>query len=208
MSQVLVNNVVNPWATVLLAHGAGAGMDTDFMNAISDGLSQHQIQVVRFEFPYMAKRRHTGKKSPPNRLPILQQTFQEHIYQLPAPLFLAGKSMGGRVATTIVQSSTAMGAIAYGYPFHPPGRPEKLRIEHLTEISKRLLIVQGSRDPFGKRIENPLQWLPHHAQLTWLEDGDHSFKPRKSSGRTLEQNISEAVEATVIFMDATLKLGT
>ena len=128
----------------------------------------------------------------------------EQIQKLPEPLFVAGKSMGGGVATTILESSKALGAIAYGYPFHPPGRPEKLRIEHFENMKKSLLIVQGTRDPFGKKEEKPQQWLPEHAQLTWLEDGEHSFKPRKSSGRTLEQNIGEAVEATVAFIDTVL----
>ena len=205
MSDTLVNQVKNPKANVLLAHGAGAGMDTDFMDGIAKGLSQHKIHVVRFEFSYMAKRKVTGKKSPPSRLPRLQEEFVEQIQKLPDPLFIAGKSMGGRVATTILESSKALGAIAYGYPFHPPGRPEKLRIEHFENMKKSLLIVQGTRDPFGKEEEDPQQWLPEHARLTWLEDGEHSFKPRKSSGRTLEQNIAEAVEATVAFIEVTLK---
>jgi len=205
MSDTLVNQVTNPKANVLLAHGAGAGMDTDFMNAIAGGLSTHKIHVVRFEFSYMAKRKVTGKKSAPSRLPQLQEEFLEQIQTLPEPLFVAGKSMGGRVATTMLESSKALGAIAYGYPFHPPGRPEKLRIEHFETMTKSLLIVQGTRDPFGKEEEDPQQWLPEQARLTWLEDGEHSFKPRKSSGRTLEQNITEAVEATVAFIEMTLK---
>ena len=151
MSDVLINNVENPKAVVLLAHGAGAGMDTDFMSAIAKGLSQHEIHVVRFEFPYMVKRRSTGKKTPPNRLPLLQEEFLEHANELSGPLFIAGKSMGGRVATTILESSKALGSIAYGYPFHPPGRPEKLRIEHFESMTKPLLIIQGTRDPFGKK---------------------------------------------------------
>ncbi len=212
MGKVLVNETENPVVTLLLAHGAGAGMDTQFMNCLAEGLVQYDIRVCRFEFPYMVKRRITGKKSPPNRMPILLEAFSEQINSFKMqnrlePLFIGGKSMGGRVATMLIESSDILGSIAYGYPFHPPGKPDSLRIEHLQGLSKPLLVVQGSRDPFGKREENPEQWLPSTAQLKWLEDGDHSFKPRKSSGRTLVQNLNEAIDQTVTFIDAVLKTG-
>ena len=159
MSNTLENTANDHTVTLLLAHGAGAGMDTDFMNGIAEGVASHGIRVIRFEFPYMVKRRLEGKKSPPNRLPILQASFLEQLQSIEGPVVIGGKSMGGRVATTILESSTAIAGVALGYPFHPPGKPDKLRIEHLVSIEKPLLVLQGTRDPFGKEIENPANYL-------------------------------------------------
>lgn len=202
MSNCLVNTPEEHTITLLLAHGAGAGMDTDFMNGVAEGVSSHGVQVIRFEFPYMVKRRLEGKKSPPNRLPVLQSSFLEQIEAIEGTVVIGGKSMGGRVATTILESSTAIAGIVLGYPFHPPGKPEKLRIEHFAGITKPLLVLQGVRDPFGKQSEDPAKWLPESATLTWIPDGEHSFKPRKSSGRTLEDNIQFAVAQIVAFISA------
>ena len=175
-------------------------METPFMTLIAEGLASHAIKVVRFEFPYMIKRRLTGKKSPPNSLSILQDAFLDQLNVLDGSIVIGGKSMGGRIATTILEESKAVAAIALGYPFHPPGKPEKLRVEHFTSVTKPLLVLQGTRDPFGKEDETPQKWLPSSGKLSWIPDGEHSFKPRKSSGRTLVQNLDQAVSDMVHFI--------
>ena len=109
-------------------------MDTPFMEFFAQELSKHGYRVVRFEFPYMAERRTTGKKKPPNRQPILEETWLQVIAQFPTDkLYIGGKSMGGRVASMVADRQQVRGAICLGYPFHPPGKPEKLRIEHLQQ---------------------------------------------------------------------------
>ena len=191
---IIENGPTDATLTVLLAHGAGAGMDTPFMNAIAEGLGELGWRVKRFEFPYMEKSRERGKKSPPNSLPKLQEAFLSEVHACTGPVVLAGKSMGGRVATTVLESSSAIGCVALGYPFHPPGKPDSLRIEHLQSIQKPLMVLQGERDPFGKREEFPNDWLPNGTELHWIPDGEHSFKARKKSEATTEGNLKLAVE--------------
>ena len=191
---IIENGPATASLTILLAHGSGAGMDTPFMNAIAEGLGDLGWRVRRFEFPYMVKSRERGKKSPPNALPKLQEAFFTEIKSCTGPLVIGGKSMGGRVATTILERSTAVGCVALGYPFHPPGNPTKLRTEHLQTIQKPLMVLQGERDPFGKKEEFPNLWLPNGAELHWIPDGEHSFKARKTSEATTEGNLQLVVE--------------
>jgi len=179
-------------------------MDSPFMQAIARGLVAHGVTVVRFEFPYMDQRRRTQRRSPPNRMPVLEHTFEQVLAALPRGErpFIGGKSMGGRVATQIADRVDARGVIALGYPFHPPRQPDKLRVEHLRALRTRCLIVQGTRDPLGDQAEVGSYALARTIRLAWLEDGDHSFAPRQASGRTLEQNLAQAVQAVVTFIRA------
>ena len=171
------------------------------MQAFADGLADTGLRVVRFEFPYMQRRRETGKRSGPDRLPVLMDTWRAVIdAQDASRVVIGGKSMGGRIASMIADEAKVTGLVCLGYPFHPPGRPEKLRTDHLAELETPTLIVQGSRDPFGRPEEVEGYRLSKAIRVVWLEDGDHSFKPRKSSGRTEEQNIAEAVAAMCEFM--------
>jgi predicted alpha/beta-hydrolase family hydrolase len=194
--------------TVALAHGAGAPMDSPFMDAVARGLAENGLRVARFEFPYMAKRRKEGTKKPPDRAPVLLQTWRDMIDRLGRDrLIIGGKSMGGRIASmiaaTLEQEGTPVSGVAcLGYPFHPPGKPERLRTEHLETIKTPTLILQGERDPFGKRDEVEAYNLSDAVQLHWLADGDHGFKPRKASGRTEAENIDEAVAVLVEFAGA------
>ena len=187
--------------TLILAHGAGAGMDTPFMEHLASGIAKHGIRVIRFEFPYMQDRRTTGKKKPPNPMRILEEEWLLQIDAVEGDnIIIGGKSMGGRVATRVLSKSKAIGCVVFGYPFHPPRKPEKLRVAHLHEITKPMLILQGTRDPFGNREEGIASYIPKSGILHWLEDGEHSFKPRKASGRTWEQNLEAAVAKTVAFI--------
>jgi predicted alpha/beta-hydrolase family hydrolase len=201
---LLIDGPKSPRFTVVFAHGAGLGMDAPFMTAIAEGLAAKGCRVVRFEFPYMAERRASGKRRPPDRAPVLMETFTNAIAQAdaaPGGLVLAGKSMGGRMATMLADGAGAAAVLVYGYPFHPPGKPEKLRTEHLETLKIPTLICQGTRDPFGTRDEVPAYDLSPKIELCWLEDGEHSFRPRKASGRTEAMNIAEAIEASAVFLD-------
>jgi predicted alpha/beta-hydrolase family hydrolase len=188
--------------TVVLAPGAGAPMDSAFMNVVAEGLADADLRVVRFEFPYMQKRRETGDRHPPDREPVLRRTWVEVIEQLGggARLVVGGKSLGGRIASLVADEVGARGLVCFGYPFHPPDSPEKVRTAHLAELRTRALIIQGERDPLGDPDEVAKYKLSNKIRIVWMEDGDHSLKPRKRSGRTEEQNLTEAVAAAARFV--------
>ena len=187
--------------TLALAHGAGAPMDSDWMNMLAAAVAKKGFHVVRFEFPYMAERRETGKKRPPNPARILEETWRAVIDDLGADrLVIGGKSMGGRIASMVADDAGVRGLVCLGYPFHPPGRPEKLRTEHLAALKTPTLICQGERDPFGTKDEVPGFTLSKKIKLHWAPDGDHGLKPRKKSGHTEEENIAAAVDAIAAFM--------
>jgi predicted alpha/beta-hydrolase family hydrolase len=114
-------------------------------------------------------------------------------------LLIGGKSMGGRIASMVADDCAVDGLVCLGYPFHPPGAPDKLRTAHLLGLRTPTLVLQGTRDPFGGEDEVPTYGLSSSIRLHWLGDGDHSFKPRVRSGRTLQQNLTEALDATAAF---------
>ena len=193
--------------TLLLAHGAGAPMDSNFMTAIADDLAALSVRVLRFEFPYMARRRSEGGKRPPDRMPALQAAFHAALAAAreasgDAPIFIGGKSMGGRVASMIADDARPAGLVCLGYPFHPPGKPDRLRTVHLASLQTRALIVQGERDPLGRRAEVESYDLAKSIAIAWAPSGDHDLKPLKSSGRTHARNIADAAQAVRDFMAA------
>ncbi|MFC6635262.1 alpha/beta fold hydrolase [Microbulbifer taiwanensis] len=209
MPEVLIERPEQPRARFLFAHGAGAPMDSEFMQAIAAGLCARGIEVIRFEFPYMAERRSGGSRRPPNRMPQLQDCFRERIDQAvkegdKLPLAIGGKSMGGRVASLLAQEyfdrELVAGLVCLGYPFHPRGKPDKLRTGHLLTLTCPTLIVQGSRDPLGSAGEVAGYGLPEAIRVEWLEDGDHDLKPRRASGFTREQHWQAAVDAVAGFI--------
>ena len=187
---------------LLLAHGAGAPMDSPFMNTIADTVAAAGIEVVRFEFEYMAKRREDGTRRGPDRAPKLIARFEEALSLVgpPAEVIIGGKSMGGRIASMIADEVGVAGVVCLGYPFHPPGKPERLRTAHLETLKTPTLIVQGTRDRLGTEGEVATYALSPSIELAWMGDGDHSFKPRKKSGRTLEQNLEAAADAVVALI--------
>jgi len=187
---------------LLLAHGAGAPMDSPFMNTIADKIAATGIEVVRFEFEYMAKRREDRTRRGPDRAPKLIARFQEALSLVgpPAEVIIGGKSMGGRIASMIADDVGAAGVVCLGYPFHPPGKPERLRTAHLETLKTPTMIVQGTRDRLGTEEEVATYALSPSIELAWMADGDHSFKPRKKSGRTLEQNLEAAADAVVALI--------
>ncbi|UUX49470.1 alpha/beta fold hydrolase [Nisaea acidiphila] len=189
-------------ATLILAHGAGAAMDTPFMNSVADGIAEAGFRVLRFEFPYMAARRSGGKKRPPDRQPVLLECWKSAIKEASGngPLFIGGKSMGGRMATLVAEETGVSGVICFGYPFHPPGKPDNLRTAHLESMTCPTLIIQGERDPFGTREETEGYRLSRLIRLQWAVDGNHDLAPRKASGHTSASNLSGAVSAAVAFL--------
>lgn len=190
-----------PIARVILCHGAGAGSESDFMQRMTQQLRGLNLAVTLWDFPYMVKAKALAKRRPPDRLPVLLDALREQVTQAEKdiPLLLAGKSMGGRVASLLLNELKLPG-IAYGYPFHPLGKPDKLRVEHLIDLQQPLLIVQGERDRFGHVQEVSGYGLKEPVQLCWLADGDHSFKPRKASGYSQEQHIQAAALASLKFI--------
>ena len=189
-------------AHFILAHGAGAPMDTPFMDAIAEGLVKNGISVSRFEFEYMAKRRADGKRRGPGSPKKLLETWREVVRESAGdlPLFIGGKSMGGRIASMIADEPGIAGIVCLGYPFHPPGKPDKLRTEHLESIEVPTLIVQGERDAFGNKDEVAGFKLSKTIQIAWIPDGDQSFKPRKNSGFTAESNLESAIREASQFV--------
>lgn len=170
---------------MLLAHGAGAAMDSTSMTAAAEALAAVGFRVARFEFAYMAARRTSDGRKPPPRADRLIPEYLAAVEQLAArgPLIIGGKSMGGRVASMVAdelfREGKIIGLVCLGYPFHPPDKPGQLRTKHLETLATPTLIVQGTRDEFGTREEVPGYSLSSKIDLLWLEDGDHDLRPRR-----------------------------
>lgn len=190
---------------VVLGHGAGAGMDSDFMVAMARGLAERHIAVWRFNFAYVER----GRRAP-DRQDVLERTYADVVEHVraregAAKLVLGGKSLGGRIASHVVASGTrADGLLFLGYPLHPPGRPDRIRDAHLRAIETPMLFVEGTRDPFCPldTLERVLATLAAPADVAVIEDGDHSFKVRKSSGRGTPEAWAEVVDAAAAWTRA------
>lgn len=214
---ILANVVTGAKAQVIFAHGAGANMTHEFMDEITKLLNGRNINVLRFNFPYMDKRALLGKKYPPDRMPKLLDCYQQVIEYVQTqdeadslPLFIGGKSMGSRAAASLLSkeqgldfehASSINGVFCLGYPFHPAKKPEKLRLAPLQLATKPVLIVQGERDTLGSKAEIDEYSLSDLCQCVFLEDGDHSLKPRVKSGFTYQQHLSKAAEQISLFID-------
>lgn len=210
MSELLWLRPAAPVATLLFAHGAGAPMDSDVMERLAALWVARDVTVVRFEFPYMRRRREDGRRRPPDRPEALLACFAEVLAQVRAeeaatkgagaqrPLLIGGKSMGGRMATMLAadpaRGAATDGVVCVGYPFHPPGKPERLRLDHWPALQLPVLICQGERDTFGTREEVAQYALGPHTQVCWLADGNHDLKPRKASGLSHEDNLVRAAD--------------
>ena len=178
-------------------------MDTPFMKFVAEGLAARGFRVARFEFPYMAARRETGRRKPPDRQPILLDTWRAVIDEIGADkLVIGGKSMGGRMASLIADDAKVRGLVCLGYPFYGAGHKDKPRTEHLKVLKTPTLICQGTRDPMGDREAVLALTLSKKIRLNWAEDGDHDLKPRKASGHTHDQNLTAALDAAAAFLSA------
>jgi predicted alpha/beta-hydrolase family hydrolase len=188
---------------LMLAHGAGGAMDSPFMEAMARLLGDGGLGVTRFEFSYMASRRAGGKRRPPPRAEALLDEYEAVVREVSrhaggARLLIGGKSMGGRVASMLAARLHAerliAGLVCLGYPFHPPAKPEQVRIAHLEVLDCPALIVQGDRDPFGSRNEIAKLGLSGAIEIAWIPDGDHDLGPRGGSGHTRRGNLALAAD--------------
>jgi len=188
---------------IVLAHGSNVPMTSPFMTAMAEGLAERGLRVCRFEFPYMEARRKEGTRRPPNRPEVLMGAFRDVLRGLggASSLVIGGKSLGGRIASMIADEVGAIGLVCLGYPFHPPGKPDAVRIAHLASLKTPTLIVQGTRDAFGSAQDLVSYDLSSALRFHWIEGGDHSFKPTKASGRTTQETVEEAVSAMAAFID-------
>ncbi|MFV0453607.1 MAG: alpha/beta family hydrolase [Pseudomonas sp.] len=191
-------------ASLILAHGAGAPMDSPFMQEITARLVDRGIAVFRFEFAYMAERRLTDRKRPPNPSVQLLEQWRD-VYgrvrqQAAGRLAIGGKSMGGRMASLLADELQADALVCLGYPFYAAGKPDKPRVAHLAGLRTPSLIVQGERDPLGDRARVTGYALSPAIQLHWLAAADHDLKPLKRSGLTHEQHLDDATDTIASFL--------
>jgi predicted alpha/beta-hydrolase family hydrolase len=193
-----------PAATLILAHGAGAPMDSDFMNDIAARLVLQGVSVMRFEFPYMAQRRQGGGKRPPNPQAQLLDHWRE-VYGQVRPhvtgsLAIGGKSMGGRMASLLADELKVDGLVCLGYPFYAVGKPEKPRVAHLAELRTPTLIVQGERDALGSRQAVAGYSLSPAIEVLWIPTANHDLKPLKASGLSQAQCLDNTAVAVAQFL--------
>lgn len=193
---VIWNGPKNSEKLFIFTHGAGAPMDTDFMDYFAEDLGKNKTRVLRFEFPYMALRREGHGKRPPNTQKILLECWSDVIKECRkfhnGEIYIGGKSMGGRMASMIADQEGVAGLICLGYPFYAPGKQYKPRIDHLENLNTRSLILQGERDSMGSKEIVEKYSLSTKISISWLPDGDHGLKPRKKSGFTEEGNFNLA----------------
>ena len=209
MTTLVENGPATASMRLLLAHGAGAGYDSPFLEVLTGLIADRGIAVTRFEFAYMAGRHTGGSKRPPPKAEALVDEYRAALREIRAAaprgqsILIAGKSLGGRVASLIADEAYAQGLasglVCLGYPFHPPKMPEKLRTTHLENLMCPALIVQGDRDPFGNRQEVERLNLPPQIKVAWISDGDHDYGPRGASGFTRKGNLVVAAAAVAAF---------
>lgn len=191
-------------ASLILAHGAGAPMDSPFMAEITEKLVARGIAVYRFEFAYMAARRVTGRRRPPDpQARLLEQwraVYRSVRQQTAGLLAIGGKSMGGRMASLLSDEIQVDALVCLGYPFYAVGKPDKPRVAHLAELRTPSLIVQGERDALGDREAVAAFALSPTIHLEWLEAADHDLKPLKRSGFTHSQHLEAAADLVAAFL--------
>lgn len=189
---------------LLFAHGAGAGQASDFMRQFATLAARAGIQLMTFDFRYMQRMNREGRRRPPTKISQLVTEMSDWYASLIAavdvPVWVGGKSMGGRVASLVAAQRQVPGVIVAGYPFHPPRSPDRLRLAHWHQVSAPSLIVQGERDPFGRRDEVASYTLPANVHIEWLATGDHDFKPLRASGLRQEELIQQATRKAADFM--------
>ncbi len=219
----IIEPAEKPIARLLLLHGAGAPVQSDYLTLLASELAKNGIEVWRVNFAYMQKSLSSTKQPPP---PVvkLQQELADFIALVPddLPLFIGGKSMGGRVATLFANQVVSHGAAAvaqlqarikgiccFGYPFCPPAKKAlgiAARTEHFSTLNRPVLIIQGERDEFGgKELESTLHCV-NWPQLTikWLPFGDHDLKTLKKHLVSQQELIRQAATASRDFIHAKL----
>jgi predicted alpha/beta-hydrolase family hydrolase len=184
---VIVDGPADASETVILAPGAGGGMHSPFMSTVAREVASAGVRVIRFEFAYTS-----AKRKRPDPAPKLLDEWRAVIEKFGNGIFVGGKSMGGRMASMVADETSVRGLVCLGYPFHPPGQPEKLRTKHLETLRTPALIVQGTRDAFGSRDVVSSYQLSPSIRIDWVEGADHSFRNR--------QHVSTVVASVVRFV--------
>lgn len=205
---VTVYSSARATAAFVLAHGAGAGQSSPFITRFARGLVERNVSVATFDFPYMAARRKV-----PDKAAVLEECWRGAIdsarSQIPqVPLFIGGKSMGGRIASQVAAGEHARiaGLVFLGYPLHPPGKPEQRRDAHLPAITEPMLFIQGTRDAFGSSQEIR-DLIPHlqRAEIHEVAGGDHSFKVPGGAGAKQDAVITEVMDVVARWIEANAK---
>jgi predicted alpha/beta-hydrolase family hydrolase len=193
---------------VLLAHGAGADMHAATLTTVADALADAKVPSLRFNFPYRA----AGRKAP-DRQPVLEASVREAAAELaarakvpPARCVLGGRSMGGRICSMVAADSIdplpAFGLVLLGYPLHPPGKADQLRVDHFKRITAPSLFVSGTRDAFGTpaELKRQVKKVKGPVSFHWVETGDHGFKTLKSSGISAAAALAGVAESVARFV--------
>jgi uncharacterized protein len=193
--------------TFVLAHGAGADQSHPFMKRFGEGLAERGIETVTFNFLYTER-----KKRAPDSPAVLEKTYRAVVKEVGEPCFIGGKSMGGRIASQIAASGTdVQGLIFLGYPLHPPGKPEQLRVAHWPKITAPLLFIQGEKDAFGSPDEIKAQTTKLKApfEIFPIAGGDHSLgvgkKALAAAGLTQEKIYDSALDEIAAFISKNAK---
>lgn len=185
-------------ATLILAHGAGAPMDSDFMNDMAERLAAQGVNVLRFEFAYMAQRRVDGRRRPPNPqvqlLDCWRQVYASLRPHVTGRVAVGGKSMGGRMASLLADELQADALVCLGYPFYASGKPEKPRVAHLADLQTKTLIVQGERDALGNKETVLSYTLSAAIEVLWIPAANHDLKPLKSAGISYEDCLANTAQ--------------
>jgi len=184
---------------LILAHGAGKGMNSPFLETIANHLEDKNVSVLRFNFPYMT----SGRKSP-NGARILMESWRSVIGWAQSnvacsDMFIGGKSMGGRIATMIAGDATDVkGLVFLGYPLHPPGKFDRVRDDYLYTVRQQMLFIQGTRDAFARMdlLTQTLTRLRDRHKLHWIEGGEHSFKVLVRQGVSYPEVLEGAANVT------------
>jgi predicted alpha/beta-hydrolase family hydrolase len=191
----------DPRAALVLAHGAGAGQRSPFMVRFARGMADRHISAATFDFPYI-----TAGRKVPDRAPVLEQAWRDALAAAkatfaPLPLYIGGKSMGGRMASHIAaqECDGIKGLVFLGYPLHPPGQVEKRRDAHLPSIHEPMLFVQGSRDAFGTSADiKALLPKLERAEVHEVTGGDHSFKV--AGGKKKDDGLEAIMDAVAAWI--------
>jgi hypothetical protein len=191
---------------VLLAHGAGADMNAKALTVTADALADVKVPSLRFDFPYKA----AGRRSP-DRPPVLEASVRDAVRELtkrtklpPDRLVLGGRSMGGRICSMVAATDGALALALLGYPLHPPGKPENLRVDHFAKLRMPVLFVSGTRDAFGtpEELKRHAKAITGRVTFEWIETGDHSFRPLKASGLTADAALAAVAARVAEFVTA------
>lgn len=190
---------------VLLAHGAGADMHAKALTVVADALADAKIPSLRFQYPYRA----AGKKAP-DRPPVLAAATRLAATELavrsklpPERLVLGGRSMGGRYCSLVAADEedplACLGLLLLGYPLHPAGKPEKLRVEHLPRLTMPVAFVSGTRDALAGQpaLVEAAATVPGPVTFRWLDTADHAFRPLKASGRSIDDVLADVAAFSV-----------